>query len=95
MFVSAYKITFMIPHSFSLKDKRSVIKSISEKTKAKFGVSVAEVADHDMLNKAVLGFACVSGSMGHAEEMAQKITAYIELFDTAEIIDIESDSIAL
>ncbi|MGO1589749.1 MAG: DUF503 domain-containing protein, partial [Alkalibacterium gilvum] len=50
------EITLLIYDSYSLKEKRSVIKSILRRTENRHQLSVAEVGDMDLQNKAVLGF---------------------------------------
>lgn len=44
----------------SLKEKRSVIKSLINKSKNKFNISIAEVGDNDKWNRSIIGFSCVS-----------------------------------
>jgi uncharacterized protein YlxP (DUF503 family) len=78
----------MIPHSQSLKDKRKVIKSIIERLKNK-NLSVAEIGDNDNCRKAQIGFAYMSNSRDKAEEMVDRITAFIENLYPVEIVEIE------
>lgn len=44
----------------SLKSKRFIIKSLKERIKNKFNVSIAEVDGHDLWQRSVLGAACVA-----------------------------------
>lgn len=43
MYILSAKLTFYIAHATSLKDKRQVRRSIIEKTRHRFNVSIAEV----------------------------------------------------
>lgn len=90
MFVEAYKITIRIFDSFSLKDKRSVVKSITKKSHNKFNVSISEVDDYDMLNKSTLGLALVSNSKRLNQQIFDSIIVFIEENYQVEIIAIES-----
>jgi uncharacterized protein YlxP (DUF503 family) len=62
----------------SLKGKRSVLKSIVEKTKRKFNVSIAEIEQMDNHKMIVLGFACVTNDARLADEMVRNVVNYIE-----------------
>lgn len=83
------EITLRIYESNSLKDKRSVVKSIVEKMNHKYRVSAAEVADMDMLNKAVIGFAVVSNNRKVCKQVLQSIVNDIDKKHTVEIIETE------
>ncbi len=90
MFVEANKIVIRIFDSFSLKDKRSVIKSIITKTHNKFNVSISEVEDYDLLNKATLGISVVSNSNKLNQQIFDNIIRFIEENYEVEIISIEN-----
>lgn len=90
MFVKAELISIRIFDSFSLKDKRSVIKSIIKKTHNKFNVSISEVADYDMLNKGTLGIAIASNSKQINQQTFDSFIQFVEENYEVEIISIES-----
>ena len=90
MFVEANIITIRIFDSFSLKDKRSVIKSIITKTHNKFNVSISEVEDHDILNQSTLGVAIVSNSNKLNKQIFNNIIKFIEENYEVEIVSIEN-----
>jgi len=60
------KLTFRIPHSTSLKDKRQIRKSLIDKTRQRFNASVAEVDTQDMHQTLTIGIAVVSGETAPA-----------------------------
>ena len=82
------KLTFYIPHSTSLKDKRQVRRSIIDRTKQKFNVSVAEVDTQDLYQTLTLGIAVVSGEAGHAQESIDEIIRYMDENADAEMTEI-------
>ncbi|BES64375.1 DUF503 domain-containing protein [Gottschalkiaceae bacterium SANA] len=90
MFVKSNKIEIRIFDSFSLKDKRSVVKSIVAKTHRKFNVSISEVEDYDLLNKTTLGIAIVSNNNQLNQQIFNRIIRFIEDNYQAEIISIEN-----
>ena len=53
-------IELFIADSQSLKDKRQVLLSLKDRLRQKFNLSVAEIEDQDLWQKAVLALACVA-----------------------------------
>ncbi|GMQ63625.1 MULTISPECIES: DUF503 domain-containing protein [Vallitalea] len=88
MNVKTVTITILILDSNSLKDKRSVIKSIIHKTHNKFNVSIAEVKDNDILNQGVLGLSIVSSNTQTTEQIFYSIIDFIEDDYPVEIVEI-------
>jgi uncharacterized protein YlxP (DUF503 family) len=60
MIVGSLSVRLMVRESRSLKDKRQVIRSIKDRLRNEFNVSVAEVSAQDKYQLAVLGFAMVA-----------------------------------
>jgi len=78
MHIFSAKLTYYIPHSTSLKEKRQVRKSLIDKTKQKFNVSIAEVATQEMHQTLTLGLSIVSGEFSHGRESMEKILRFVE-----------------
>ncbi|MHB8717624.1 MAG: DUF503 domain-containing protein [Candidatus Dormibacteria bacterium] len=78
MVIGALRVTLLVPGSASLKEKRTVVRSITSRLRQTFGVAVAEVGDLDRWRSAVIGVACVSNEARHADEVCQKVLRYIE-----------------
>jgi uncharacterized protein YlxP (DUF503 family) len=76
--IGTLQVTVQVPESRSLKDKRMVVRSITSRVRQTFAVAVAEVGEQDSWQTAVVGVACVSNNARHADEMCQKVLAYIE-----------------
>jgi uncharacterized protein YlxP (DUF503 family) len=76
--IGTLQITVQVPESQSLKDKRTVVRSITSRVRHTFAVAVAEVGEQDTLQTAVVGVACVSNNARHADEICQKVLAYVE-----------------
>jgi uncharacterized protein len=77
MVIGTLQITVLVPDSQSLKDKRMVVRSITSRVRQAFAVAVAEVGDQDTWQSAVIGVACVSNNARHADEVCQKVLAYV------------------
>jgi len=78
MNVGACRISLRLPGTTSLKDKRQIVKSITQRVRNKYNVSVAEVDDNDRWQIASLGICVVSNSSRHANEVLSKVVRFIE-----------------
>lgn len=71
-------ITLHLPGVRSLKEKRSIVKSLLARMRNKFNVSAAEVASQEAHGRAVLGVACVSASGEYAQGLLDELVRWIE-----------------
>lgn len=78
MIVGKAIIRLYAPWARSLKDKRMVVKSLIDKTKNRFNVSVSEVDDMDNHKIIVIGLSCISNSASHVNSILDKAINYIE-----------------
>lgn len=89
MVIGACEVTFRAEWVSSLKEKRMVVKSLIEKTRHKFNVSVAEVDGQEEHKRIVIGFACVTNERRHADSMVQHILDFMEKNTEAELLSAE------
>ncbi|MBP1925552.1 uncharacterized protein YlxP (DUF503 family) [Sedimentibacter acidaminivorans] len=87
MIVGTCQIELIIFESNSLKEKRHVIKSIIERIKARFNVSVAEVDYLDLWNRSLIGVSVVSNSKILCDSTISKIIDFIDNDERVEIIN--------
>ena len=78
------KLTFHIPHAQSIKDKRQVCRSLIDKTRHRFNVSIAEVDTQDIHKTLTLGVAVVSGEYAHAQKILDEVIRHLEESADAE-----------
>jgi uncharacterized protein len=76
--VGVARISLYLEGSFSLKDKRHVVRSIVQRVRNQFNVSIAEVGDLNDMRVASLAAVCVSNSSPHVDEMLAKVIGFIE-----------------
>ena len=86
------KITIRASWVNSLKEKRMIVKSITQKLKNKFNISVGEVDKQDDHKIAVIGISAVCTDIKIVHSMKEKIIDFIEENCDAEIIDIEEET---
>lgn len=91
MIIEAATIKLYAPWVHSLKEKRMVVKSLIDKTKNKFNVSISEVDEQDFHQTIVLGLACVTGTVSHADSMMDSILTFIEDNADAEIMEVQRE----
>ncbi|QHN02397.1 DUF503 domain-containing protein [Granulicella sp. WH15] len=62
-----------IPHAQSLKDRRQVVRSLKDKLRHGFNISVAELDEAVAWNRATIGIAAISGSTNYLTGQLQQI----------------------
>lgn len=85
--VGVLTVYLRIPAALSLKDKRSVVKSILERSRNKFSVSSAEIDKLDSFREAVLGFSYVGNAKPFVDGVMHKVEDYVASFPECEIIE--------
>jgi len=78
MVIGVCRIELSMSEVFSLKEKRHILKSIIDRLKSRYNVSVAEVGLNDKWRNAVIGVACVSNETGHADSMLDNVVKFVE-----------------
>ena len=73
MIVGVLKIELVIYEARSLKDKRRVVKSVKDRIRSAFNVSIAEVDHHDLHQRCTLAVAVVGNESGHIHAQLDKI----------------------
>lgn len=80
-------ITVFIPQSQSLKDKRHYLKSIKDKAKNQFNVSVAELGDLDKWQTATIGFVAIGNDNRYVDGILQGVIRLVETYPEVEITE--------
>jgi uncharacterized protein YlxP (DUF503 family) len=95
MVVGVGAITFRLHDCHSLKEKRRVVKAVIAQLRNNFNASVAEVADNDMHQQAVVGFSMVGNDKAVINSKIDKLFNLAEELGLAEVIDTEMELISL
>lgn len=85
------KVTLRASWVHSLKEKRMIVKSIIQKLKNKFNISVGEVDEQDIHQTIVIGISAVCGSSAQVDSTMENVITFIEENTDAEIINIENE----
>jgi uncharacterized protein YlxP (DUF503 family) len=89
VFTLSAKLTFHIPQSASLKDKRQIRRSLIEKTRHKFNAAIAEIDTQDLHQTLTIGIAVVSGDGAHRQNTIDEIIRFMEEHADAELTAVE------
>lgn len=89
MTVGTCRVELQIPANASLKGKRQVLRSLKDRVRSRFNVSIAEVDRLDEWQRATVGIACVSNDARFADEVLSKVVNLIETSADALILDYE------
>jgi uncharacterized protein YlxP (DUF503 family) len=60
--IAKLTVELSIPHAQSLKDRRQVVRSLKDKLRHGFNISIAELDEAALWNRATLGMVAISGS---------------------------------
>lgn len=71
--IGVLTLELRIDDAHSLKDKRQVVKSLKDRLRHKFNVSVAEIDYQDVWQRAVIAAVTVSSGRTHAESLLQSV----------------------
>ena len=77
MFVGVLRLTLHLPDPGSLKSKRHLLRSAIDRVKAKFNVSIAEVAENDLWQRSVVGVAAVGNDHAFVNESLDKVADFV------------------
>jgi hypothetical protein len=89
MIVGAARVELHVHGSQSLKAKRGVVRSITQRLRNRFNVSVAEVGGQDTWQIAVLGLAVAANEATAARRRLEQAIDFIAELHLAEVIDQE------
>jgi hypothetical protein len=69
MWIGWIEFDILLGETYSLKQKRSVMRPLVNELRRRFEVSVAETGSQDLLRRAQVGVAMVTGERGHLVEV--------------------------
>lgn len=87
MIVGLLTLELHLPESNSLKSKRFIIRSLKDKIKNKFNVSIAEVDANDLWQRSVLGAACVANGTKIVNQTLNGVRTMVLNTPSVELID--------
>lgn len=86
-FVGVCTIEVHIPESGSLKTKRQSLRSIKDRIRHTFNVSVAEVDGNDLWQKSSLAVAAVSNDKSHLNQTLDHVVNMVRAVPELSLLD--------
>lgn len=93
MVVGILKVELRVSEANSLKDKRRILKSLLDKIKIRFNVSIAEVEKQNAWQFATLGISAVSTTTSHVHQTFEAVLRFIEGSGMVELLDVQMEII--
>lgn len=85
-----------LPYASTLKEKRSVVRSILDRLKKRINISAMELQYQDLWQRSMLGFAAVAASQTDLNLIEEAVKSSIDLhFTEADIISLHFDIIPI
>ena len=89
------KIDFLLVDNMSLKGKRKVVRSMIDKVKARFNVSIAEVGSNDKWQKIELGISAIGNDRRHIASSLSHVLEFLDSLCLAQIVNTQFEIISL
>lgn len=91
MVVGTVRIELFIPESSSLKSRRRIVNSLKDRIRSRFNVSVADVGEQSLWQRASIAAAVVTTDGRFANEVLSKVLNLVESEPRVEMIAHEMD----
>jgi uncharacterized protein YlxP (DUF503 family) len=90
-YIQLLTVEVFVPDAQSLKQRRSAIKGLKDRIRARFNVSVSELDLHDKWQRAVIGICLLGNSRRAIDSDADKICLLCQQAAGIELADIGRD----
>lgn len=87
MHIGVLQFTVEIPYAASLKDKRRVVKSMKDRLRRLYNVSIAEIDNHDEPTLATLGVAAASNDVKRVNSLLDRLLNTLHDWRDASLTD--------
>ena len=95
MVIGVCQLDLRIPENHSLKVKRHVLRKLTDRVRNRFNVSISEVGDNDLWQRAQIGICTVSNDRRHINSSLDKVIDFIEKMYLVEVVSTEMEILSL
>ena len=85
--IGILQFTLEIPYAESLKDKRSVVKSLKDRLRRAYNVSITEIEDLDECTIATLGAVVAGSDASHVNSTMDHLVNELQAWRDGSLID--------
>ena len=93
MIIGILTISLSIPEARSLKDKRSVLRSLKDRILNKMNVSVAEIGDQDTWRFSEMAFVTVGANHEIVQKRVSEISTFVRSNPRYVVMDLRTEMI--
>ena len=91
MVVGVLQVEVHVPSAQSLKDKRSVVKSLKDQLRGHFNIAVAELDANETWQRATIGVSTLGETRTHVQGLLRQVTEWIRATRLVELIQVEEE----
>jgi uncharacterized protein YlxP (DUF503 family) len=91
MFVGVARYDLRLPECASLKDKRSVVRTLESALHQKFRCAVAEVEHQELRQRATVGVSVIADTVFHAKRVLSQVSRRVENHPGVELLHASVD----
>ncbi len=90
MLVGVCELFIYLPDCRSLKDKRSIIKSIKFHLREKYNISISEIGQKNIWKKSTIGICCISDNRQIIDKIIDSVIKDIESNSKIELVNFQT-----
>ncbi|MGI6526619.1 MAG: DUF503 domain-containing protein [Caldicoprobacterales bacterium] len=91
MVAAVITVKLYAPWVHSLKEKRMIVKGLTEKLRKKFNVSVIESDAQDIHQTMILSIAFLAHNTALTDSIGEKVCSFIETNTDAEVVEVKME----
>jgi uncharacterized protein YlxP (DUF503 family) len=91
MVLGLLQVEVHLPKAQSLKDKRSVLKSLRDQLRGRFNVAVAELDANELWQRATVGVSTLGDDRAYVEGLLREVAAWLRASRLVDLIRVEED----
>ena len=91
MVVGVLRLSLVIRGARSLKEKRYALRRIIDRVRARYNVSIAEVGDNDIWQRALVGVTAVANDRSFVNGVLDKVVRDVEMLGVADLVGREME----
>ena len=93
MIIGIMTIQVSVFEAMTLKDKRRIIKSLKDRIRNKYNVSIAEVGHNDSIRTAILGVALVANKSRFVNSALDEIVNFVRSIPQLTLVDYNIETV--
>ncbi len=89
MIVGICSFDLHLPQNHSLKGKRQVVRSVKDRVRNSFNVSIAEIGSLDSWQRSILGVTCISRERTQVDRLLSRVVNFVDGLHVANVENVQ------